>query len=82
MQGKWLNFLEHNQTSKHVAHALARRDVNKWFWEVKVGKLVMWIGCEILNGSRKMHQVRFVSYQDPMLLQCCELSCFYVHCLD
>jgi len=29
-----------------------------------------------------MHQVRFVSYQEPMLLQCCELSCFYVHCVD
>jgi len=38
--------------------------------------------CETLNDNRKMLQVRSVSHKDPTLLQCHELSCFCVHCVD
>ncbi len=75
---------EFNKYHVAYAYAFAKKQANKLFWEIKVGDVDRSKGweCETLNGNWKMHQIRYVSHKDPTLLQCRELSCFYVHCVD
>jgi len=79
-----VQFLRAKSNKQHDAHVIVRRNVNKWFWEVKVGDVDRSKSWEYENliGSHKMHQVRSISYGNPTLLQYRELLCLCVHCVD
>lgn len=80
----FVQFLKSEFNKYHAAHAFAKKQVNKLFWEIKVGDVDKSKGweCETLNGNQKMHQVRYVSHKDLTLLQCHELISFCMHCVD
>jgi len=68
----------------HATHANARRQINKFFWNVKVGDVDRSkpFNCETIYGSHNMHQICSVSHKDPTLLQVHEISCFCVACIN
>lgn len=65
-------------------HASAWKIANKIIWEVKVGNVDRSNGfyCAIIHGSSKVHQVWYVTCQDPTMFEYKDLSCFCVQCQD
>ncbi len=74
-----VSFLQSKSNKFHATHMNARRIVNKTFWEVKVSDADRSSGfhCAIVLGNRKAHQVKLVTCQDPTMLECKDVSCFF-----
>ena len=77
-------FLEKTMDRQHLAYEGARRDVNRNFWEIKLGDVNRDHGydCRTIVGSRSKHSVRSVSSTNNTLLEIREFSCFCIHCTD
>jgi hypothetical protein len=73
-----VTFLRAESNKFHASHLIARKVVNKYFWEVEEGDIdrAWTFECSTIKGSCKVHQVQSVNYQDPTQVQYIHLTCF------
>jgi len=77
-------FLKAESNKFHASHLVARKVVNKYFWEVKESDIdrARAFECSTTKGSCKVHQVWSVNCQDPAQVQYKHLTCFCPCCVD
>jgi hypothetical protein len=79
-----VDFLRTNMSLHHVAYAIARRQLQQMFWEIKVGDVKKNHGfdCKTIIGSHSMHSIHSTSHCNNVLLQVKDFSYFYCHCIN
>jgi len=79
-----VNFLKANMSLPHAAYAIAIRQLQRVFWEIKVGDVNRNHGfdCRIVIGSHSMHSIRSMSHRNNVLLQVRDFSYFCCHCIN
>jgi hypothetical protein len=68
----------------HVAHPTTHKNINKLFWDVKVGEVDKSkpFNYETIRGNYNMHQIQSIPNNDPTLLQCRNIPFFFYACID
>jgi len=81
---KIVKFLTTKNNNYHVAHSTTHKNINKLFWDVKVGEVDKSkpINYETICGNYNMHQIQSIPNKDPTLLQCHNIPFFCVVCMD
>ena len=79
-----VSFLREESSRHHSGPPSARKQTNKFFWEIKEGAIFRGsdMQCKTVRCSRQQHQVRSVSRKDPTLIQFRPLSCFCWACFE
>jgi len=79
-----VKYLKKEAIRQHVAYPNARRNIYKYFWEVKTSDVDknQLHECQTIDGSHKAHQVQSISHQDLTLIEHRDVSCQCPKCED
>jgi hypothetical protein len=79
-----VSYLKEAMNMPHAAYPLARRPVDRHFWEIPLEGGVDRsnpMNCRTVDGSRSMHSIRSVSHTNNVLLEARDYSCFCERCV-